>query len=603
MSIISVIMPIEVSALSGSQFRAGRIVDDSIFYNGNAMSAAEIQAFLNAKVPSCDANGTKASSHYYSAAGRYYTRAEWGAINSNPAPYTCLRDYQQSTVTKIADAYCTGYYSGGTKSAARIIYDVAKACGVSQKALLVLLQKEQSLITDDWPWDIQYRSATGYGCPDTAPCDAEYYGFFNQVYNAARQFRRYSVQSQLFNYRAGQSNYIQYNPNAGCGGSNVFIENDATAALYNYTPYQPNASSLNNLYGSGDGCGAYGNRNFWRMYNDWFGPTIGSLVKTSNSSTVYFLDNGKAHVVSSLSLLKDLAAFGPVRVTTASEINQYSSTKPFSRLVGGESSTLYFVNASIRLRLPSCSMVVDYGFDCSASSITYLSEGALRVLRNGPQLTNLYRSNTNYTAYWMDRGKKRPITSLGDLKRIGGSTNVLSSGYVDSVRTGLAVYGPGSLVKTANSSTVYVVKDIKTLLPVKSFVHLQEIGLDAKVRTISSSYTVASTLTTYITCNGKKYVGTKGGLYETSTDIITHYDLSNVTFVEGGNICNFLNISQVPLGQYIRVNNTIFLVSGGIKRAFSSYSVYQGPSYCNNVCSYIDTSEYLAATIGNGPNI
>lgn len=57
------------------------------------------------------------------------------------------------------------------------------------------------------------------------------------------------------------------------GGTNVSIENLATAGLYNYTPYQPNQSALNNLYGSGDSCGAYGNRNFWRLFNDWFGPT------------------------------------------------------------------------------------------------------------------------------------------------------------------------------------------------------------------------------------------------------------------------------------------------------------------------------------------
>ncbi len=32
---------------------------------------------------------------------------------------------------------------------------------------------------------------------------------------------------------------------------------------------------MNNLYGTGDGCSAYGNRNFWRMYTDWFGSTTG----------------------------------------------------------------------------------------------------------------------------------------------------------------------------------------------------------------------------------------------------------------------------------------------------------------------------------------
>ncbi|MCX6727361.1 MAG: hypothetical protein NTX11_00920 [Candidatus Saccharibacteria bacterium] len=262
-----------VSALSGSDFNAGRIIDDTVMFDGNAMNATEVQQFLNAKVPTCDDNGTQASSHWNDGAGRFYTRAEWGSISGYPAPYTCLKNFSENTVSKAADAYCSGNYTGGVKTAAQIINDVARACNVSQKSLIVLLQKEQGLITDDWPWSIQYRAATGYGCPDTAACDSTYYGFFNQVYNAARQFQRYVKQPDLFNYKSGVTRYIQYNPDAGCGGTNIYLENGATAALYNYTPYQPNASALNNLYGSGDGCGAYGNRNFWRMFNDWFGST------------------------------------------------------------------------------------------------------------------------------------------------------------------------------------------------------------------------------------------------------------------------------------------------------------------------------------------
>ena len=46
-----------------------------------------------------------------------------------------------------------------------------------------------------------------------------------------------------------------------CGTSSVYIQNQATAGLYNYTPYQPNAAALANLYGTGDSCSAYGNRN------------------------------------------------------------------------------------------------------------------------------------------------------------------------------------------------------------------------------------------------------------------------------------------------------------------------------------------------------
>lgn len=259
----------KVSAVTGAEFQSGRIMDDGVFFNTSTFSATDVQTFLNSKVPTCDTNGTQA---YGST-----TRAAYGASKGYPAPYTCLKDYSQDTPSKVAESGLCSAYTGGTKTAAQIIYDVGKSCGVSPKALIVLLEKEQSLVTDDWPWSIQYRSATGYGCPDTAACDSQYYGFFNQVYSAARQFRRYQRDSSLYNYRAARNNNIQYHPNAGCGSSSVYIQNQATAGLYNYTPYQPNAAALANLYGSGDGCSAYGNRNFWRLYNDWFGTTFGSI--------------------------------------------------------------------------------------------------------------------------------------------------------------------------------------------------------------------------------------------------------------------------------------------------------------------------------------
>jgi hypothetical protein len=69
-------------------------------------------------------------------------------------------------------------------------------------------------------------------------------------------------------------NQIRYDTEVACGSSPVLIRNLATAGLYNYTPYQPNAAALANLYGTGDSCSAYGNRNTWRIWTDWFGdPT------------------------------------------------------------------------------------------------------------------------------------------------------------------------------------------------------------------------------------------------------------------------------------------------------------------------------------------
>jgi len=263
-------------ALKGSDFNPGRIIDDGTFTNRNFMSAQGIQDFLNAKVPVCDTNGTQRSTHS-NGSGGYYTRAQWGAMNGNSAPFTCLKDYIENPATKVNNYGNPSAQIAGGASAAQIIWNAAQESRINPAVLLVTLQKEQALIADDWPYAKQYRAAMGYGCPDTAECDTRYYGFSNQVKNAAAQFRRYLDNPGSYNYTKG-TNFVRYNPDANCGGTTVNIQNMATAALYIYTPYQPNASSLANTTDdtpgpSGDNCGAYGNRNFWWYYNKWFGTT------------------------------------------------------------------------------------------------------------------------------------------------------------------------------------------------------------------------------------------------------------------------------------------------------------------------------------------
>lgn len=235
------------SAANGSDFDPGYIISDENFYSGSAMSQSEIQSFLNNKGPSCVSG------------------------------YTCMKDYRQTTWSRAADAMCAAYQGNASESSASIIAKVAQACKISPKVLLVTLQKEQSLITATAPTQSRYDRAMGYACPDTAPCDAQYFGFYNQVYNSAWQFKRYGNPpgtSQRFTwYPVGAVSNVLFHPNAACGSVPVRIRNAATAALYYYTPYQPNGAAIGNLYGSGDACSSYGNRNFWRMYTDWFGST------------------------------------------------------------------------------------------------------------------------------------------------------------------------------------------------------------------------------------------------------------------------------------------------------------------------------------------
>lgn len=227
------------------RFDAGLIVTDEVFFAGADLSAAQVQSFLESKVPECTAT-------------------------TGP---TCLKDYRVTTTTRPADAYCATYKGATNERASTIIAKVSKACRVSAKTLLVLLQKEQGLVTAKAPKESSYQKATGYACPDSAPCNEKYFGLQNQLYSAASRYQQYATQPKFNWFPVGESTEILYNPNRSCGTRTVTIANKATAGLYYYTPYTPNAAAMANLSGTGDACSSYGNRNFWRLFTQWFGST------------------------------------------------------------------------------------------------------------------------------------------------------------------------------------------------------------------------------------------------------------------------------------------------------------------------------------------
>ncbi|WP_417508295.1 cell wall-binding repeat-containing protein [Microbacterium sp.] len=232
-------------------FKPGNIISDAVFTNKNAMSEGQIQSFFNSKVSEC-------------VIGK----------DENGKPFVCLKDFRITSVNRSADSYCSGYNGAANESAARIIYKVAQACNINPQVLIVMLQKEQGLVTHVWPSAWRYDSALGQGCPDTAPCDPNFVGFFHQIYGAARQMQIYMEGRWFQWYKAGKTWQIQYHPDrTRCGTSPVYIENKATEALYYYTPYQPNAAAMRAGSGTGDSCSSYGNRNFYNYFTDWFGST------------------------------------------------------------------------------------------------------------------------------------------------------------------------------------------------------------------------------------------------------------------------------------------------------------------------------------------
>lgn len=312
---LSLVLGVQAPAFAAdaSAWRAGRIIDDSLFTNPNDMSVADIQNFLNAKVPVCDTWGTQKATEY----GSSLTHAQYAASRGWPGPpYVCLRDYYEvPKTTPSSSAPVSSYTNNGTPppnsvSAAQMIFNAAQRNGISNKALLIKIATESRgpLTGDNWPLQSQYTYAMGAHCPDSGPngaanCDPNYAGFSIQVSEAAALLRGYldnmtqpwwpykkpfqnnnvlwqnaagsfpNPSGVLTRYDSNANGTVDGNDAMGCGYGSVYLESRATAALYTYTPYQPNSESLNKMYTTGDSCSSYGNRNFWRTWVDWFGAT------------------------------------------------------------------------------------------------------------------------------------------------------------------------------------------------------------------------------------------------------------------------------------------------------------------------------------------
>jgi hypothetical protein len=434
------------------------------------MSVGQIQNFLNSKVPTCDSWGTQP---YAGTTRRAYSESKGIKF-----PLTCVKDYYENPVTH-ENNLSGNPMPSNAKGAAQIIWDASQQYNINPQVLLVLLQKEQALTLDDWPWPIQFQGATGYGCPDTAACDTQYYGFYNQIMNAARQFRLYANSPNQYNYVPGINNYIRYNPNSSCGGSNVFIENQATASLYNYTPYQPNQSALNNLYGSGDSCGAYGNRNFWRYFNDWFGTSLtgtqpSPLYKSDTNATIYAVSGNMKYPIPSWDVMQNYGYQRyPVAIVSDTFLSNYTTGAALTSMAkksNDPGGTIYFFDDDKRypVDISACKTLPDgstnasttWGLDCFNGNNTLSLPNEL-IDRYTVQDITLPRLVMNGTAAWdMENGAKRRIVSpiFGDVLGGWSSARWMQDMHVAQPEGRLLITN-GSAVKFDNNSAIYLVSN------------------------------------------------------------------------------------------------------------------------------------------------
>lgn len=441
--------------VQAQNFNPGRIIDDEVFYDAGAMgSAAEVQRFIRQHTPACDTWGRGPSGY------GNLTRAEYAVKIKgwHGPPYACLQDYHENPQTgENSFSRGGGAFSGGI-SAGQIIWDAAQKYSINPQVLLVLLRKESAgpLFADAWPLQSQYRYAMGYGCPDSGPnysanCQSSKSGFYKQVNLAAWQLRKYRNEIKNYNYQPGRINRILYNPNPACGYKDVYIENYATASLYIYTPYTPNDAALAAYPGTAP-CGAYGNRNFFFMFREWFGSTSinSTLLRSHNNATVYLVSDKIKYPIASYEILGALSPLGGVGFVSQSYLDKIPTGRTAGRLMRSPDGTVYFHDSGIRLAFTSCAMVEHYGMSCG--DVMNLTEAQINRFYHGPRMINGYKT-TSGKHFYIQNGTRREVldkTSLAQQNYDQGY-NVLSETAIRYLPYGNPVVRDAAMIENRAS--------------------------------------------------------------------------------------------------------------------------------------------------------
>lgn len=245
--------PVEMNNL-----KLGNLISDYVFEDYTSMSEYDIQLFLEAQGRNC-------------------------VEGSGGAP--CLKDY----IGDIPDtpggekAICSDIFEEKDASAARILYLIAIACKINPQVLIVHMQKEQGLVESNFPTSYMYRAAMGFNCPDSRGCGKS--DFWNQLRKSSEQKIWYGHSDSPFTrFKVGERITLPFHPKAECGSKTFLLDSIATASLYYYTPYVPDSASISAVSGVGGKCSSYGNRNFYRLFNQWFGDSTYTPVEIASTT-------------------------------------------------------------------------------------------------------------------------------------------------------------------------------------------------------------------------------------------------------------------------------------------------------------------------------
>lgn len=388
-------------------------------------------------------------------------------------------------------------YAGQTKTAAQIIYDAANNydCGgtdvsatapisekeakcqkvtINPKFLLVLLQKEQSLITDKNPTQSQLDWATGYGCPDGGGCNERWRGFGRQVNSASLQFFDYIKNPNNYGFRAGQTYTVT---NTGRPASIVTPANNATAGLYNYTPHVYNGNF--NFY------------NLWMRYFTFSYPN-NTLLQVKGEPGVWLIQNGVKRPFLTKGALTSRYDLNKVIQVNKTVLDKYPKGAPIKfpqySLIQSPAGTIYLLVDDTKRGIDSTEAFRKIGFNpeevvsASWEDVNAYSDGLPITATSSYPTGALLQDSVSGGVYYVTEGTKAPLWDRVLLKtkfKWKSITKETPEKLASYKTVEPAIFNDGELLKSSISPAVYVI-DNKKKRPITSGKIFEELGYSWK---------------------------------------------------------------------------------------------------------------------------
>ncbi len=354
--------------------------------------------------------------------------------------------------------YTTADAEGVLRPAIDILWRAAQEFRLNPRALLVLLQREQSLVEDNHPTQDQLDWAMGYAicddCSKNDPALQKYRGFGAQVYYAAKRIR----ESYLGDLHENGQTISGVGPGIPTmiDGVTVIPTNKATAALYTYTPH------------------LHGNENFVRIWRRWFVPDYpnGTLLQNNRTGGVWLIRNGIRRPITSRTAFSSRYNERNIVSVDPSTLEAYPTGDairfPNYSLLKTSSGNIYLlVDHTLRL-IPSPEAFRSLGFmwddvmDITDEELEAFDFGTSLEKETSAGPGRLLQNNKTGGVYYVDGNKKSPLisreiftTRFPDTRPTPVTPAALDA-YARSPALG---FPDGTLVGVRGAPEVYVISD------------------------------------------------------------------------------------------------------------------------------------------------